>query len=125
MVKSAQELWLQLNSDRYRCDECGFVSPNHAHWYRHVRSDKHFLLSVFAEEAPRDIKLLVASFLPFVKLTSLGRLGLQAVNLAVGPRVRWITRNVIQVGDPEDPPFRTVYLGVHSGNNLRSLAYVL
>ena len=125
MVKSAQELWLDLNQGKYKCPECGYQSPNHAHWYRHVRSDKHFLIGHFAVLAPRDIKVLVASFLPFMKLTNLGKLGLDAVNMCVGRRVKWLNRRVIQAGAPGDPPFRTVYLGGHSARNLRSLAYVL
>ena len=125
MVKSAQEMWHDLNFDKYTCPECGFRSPNHAHWYRHVRSDKHFLLGDFAVNAPRDIKVLVASFLPFVKLTRLGQLGLDAVTMAVGRRVQWMNQRIIRLGDPANPPFRTVFLGGHSEHNLRSLAFVL
>ena len=126
MVKSAREMWIDLNQDRYKCEACDFRTPNLAHWCRHENSDKHFLMTTFRDEAPRDVKMLVASFLPFVKLTELGQLGLDAVNMVVGTPIIWLsTRRLIQRVAPGGLPARTVYLGGHSGRNLRSLAYVL
>ena len=118
-------MWIDLNHDRYRCDACDFRTPNLAHWCRHDNSDKHFLMTTFRDEAPRDIKLLVASFLPFVKLTELGQLGLDAVQMVLGPPIIWLNNRVIQRVGPGGLPVRTVYLGGHSARNLRSLAYVL
>ena len=126
MVKPAREMWIELNHDRYRCDCCGFRSPNLTHYLRHAGSDKHFLMTTFRDEAPRDIKIMVASWLPFVKLTELGQVGLDAVNMVVGTPIIWLSRRrIIQRVGPGGPPARTVYLGGHSARNLRSLAYVL
>jgi hypothetical protein len=119
-------MWVDLNHDRYKCEACNFRTPNLAHWCRHDDSVKHFLMTTFRDEAPRDIKILVASWLPFVKLTELGQVGLDAVNMVVGSPIIWLSRRrIIQRVGPGGLPARTVYLGGHSGRNLRSLAYVL
>ena len=126
MVKTARQIWIALNEDRYECPVCGFKTPNLAHFRRHLASDKHFLMTDFRDNCPRDLKVLVASFLPFMKLTHLGQLGLDAVCMAVGPPIVWLDqRRIIQRVDPEGLPVRTVYLGGHRDGNLRSLAYVL
>ena len=36
MVKTSRELWIELNEDRYECPECGFRTPNLAHFRRHL-----------------------------------------------------------------------------------------
>ncbi len=127
MVKTNREIWIELNEDRYECPACGFRTPNLAHFRRHLASDKHWLMTEFREECPRDLKIVVASFLPFVKLTNLGQLGLDAVTCAVGPPIVWLThpRRIIQKVDPAGPLARGAYLGGRSGRNLRSLAFVL
>ena len=127
MVKTSRQVWLELNNDRYECSVCGFTSPNLSHFKRHLKSDKHWLMTQFRMECPRDLKVMVASFLPFVKLTDLGQLGLDAVTMAIGPPIVWLDkpRRVIQRVDPVGLPARTVYLGGHSRRNLRSLAFVL
>ena len=126
-MKTSREIWIALNENRYECPVCKFRTPNLAHFRRHLNSDKHWLMTVFAPECPRDLKILVASFLPFVKLTHLGQLGLDAVAMAVGPPIIWLSRTdrIIQRVGPGGLPARTVYLGGHSRRNLRSLAFVL
>ena len=126
MVKTAREVWIALNEDRYECPDCGFRSPNLAHFTRHLRSDKHWLMTEFRTQCPRDLKIVVASFLPFMKLTNLGQLGFDAVSMAVGPPIVWLEkRRIIQRVGLAGLPARTVYLGGRSGRNLRSLAFVL
>ena len=90
MVKpDAHVLWQELNARRYVCKKCRFRSSNHAHYDRHWDSSKHFLLNEFREECPNDLKILIASFLPFSKLVTLGRNGVLAVNLAWPRPRRW------------------------------------
>ena len=64
----AHVLWQQLNRNRYRCEVCRFRSYNAAHWQRHLDSAKHWLLTEFRWKCPKDLKILIASFLPPYKL---------------------------------------------------------
>ena len=121
----ADTLWQMLNKNKFACQECGYRSPNRAHWYRHVRSDKHFLLYDFAINCPRDLKILVATFLPFQKLANLGKVGLAAVNLCLPTSVHWTRRRYCAIGPSGDPPARNAVWGVAIHDNLQSLAYVL
>ena len=93
----AHVLWKELNSKRYECKVCRFRSHNKKHYERHLESNKHFLLTTFAEEAPRDIKVLVASFLPLYKLIRLPSVGKSALKLAWKrhPRYRHYPRAVL------------------------------
>jgi hypothetical protein len=81
-MKCAHVLWKELNASRYNCEVCRFRSFNKAHYARHVHCDKHFLLTHFRWNAPRDIKILVASFLPLYKIIRLRRVGPCALRLA-------------------------------------------
>ena len=72
-MKTNREIWIELNEDRYECPACGFRTPNLAHFRRHLASDKHWLMTEFREECPRDLKIVVASFLPFGHVVGLKR----------------------------------------------------
>ena len=61
-------LWQQLNRNKYRCEVCRFRSYNAAHWQRHLNSAKHWLLTEFRDDCPKDLKILIASFLPPYKI---------------------------------------------------------
>jgi hypothetical protein len=74
-MKCADVLWKELNAGRYKCAVCRFRSFNKAHYARHVHCDKHFLLTHFRWECPRDIKVLIASFLPLYKIIKLSSVG--------------------------------------------------
>ena len=67
-TKPAHILWQELNRSKYQCKCCKFRSFNAAHYIRHLQSSKHFLLTEFASECPRDLKILIASFLPVYKI---------------------------------------------------------
>ena len=67
-MKPAHELWQELNKSKYVCETCKFRSFNRAHFTRHYVSNKHFLLTEFAKDCPRDLKILIASFLPVYKI---------------------------------------------------------
>ena len=131
MVKPAAQLWWDLNRQKYKCEVCDFCTANKTHWERHKASLKHFLLAELRPQCPRDCKIVIASFLPFTQLTKLGQLGLDAVQYAVKDRIQWYEHNQIYLVDkftltaPEDPPSRTVYLGVRRGHNLQSLTFVI
>jgi hypothetical protein len=133
MDKRADTLWRLLNASRYECKICRFKSFNKAHWRRHFDSDKHFLLTTFRDECPRDLKIMVASFLPLRKLIRLEHVGRLALTHAWQRplRYRYLPRMVLPhlfCGRPQlvgDLPVRTaggVILGAYSGRNL---AYVL
>ena len=70
-LEPAHVLWQQLNQNKYQCDTCKFRSFNAAHYIRHINSAKHFLLTTFATECPRDLKILIESFLPLFKIFKL------------------------------------------------------
>ena len=131
MVKPAPQLWLELNRTKYQCKACGYTTANKTHWERHKTSLKHFLLAELSPRCPRDCKIVIASFLPFTHLTKLGRIGIDAVKYAVKPTIKWYDHRQIYmykkftVRAPEDPPSRTVFLGVRRGHNLRSLAFAV
>ena len=131
MVKSAAEMWWDLNRTKYKCTACDFCTANRTHWKRHKASLKHFLLAELRPQCPRDCKIVIASFLPFPLLTKLGQLGLDAVQYAVKDQIHWYEHNQIYLMnkftlmDPEDPPSRTVYVGVRRGHNLQSLTFVV
>ena len=131
MVKPAAQLWWDLNRQKYKCEACDFCTANRTHWDRHKASLKHFLLAELRLQCPRDCKIVIASFLPFTQLTKLGQLGLDAVQYAVKDRIQWYEHNQIYLVDkftltaPEDPPSRTVYVGVRRGHTLQSLTFVV
>ena len=67
-MKPAHVLWQELNRNKWKCPICKFRSFNKAHYDRHLISSKHFLLTEFATQCPRDLKILIASFLPVYKI---------------------------------------------------------
>ena len=81
-MKPAHVLWQQLNHTRFSCAVCEFKSFNRAHYARHTESDKHFLLTEFRSYVPRDIRILIASFLPIYKIIRLKCIGYDALKLA-------------------------------------------
>ena len=81
-TRPAHVLWQEMNRNKYVCQECKFRSFNAAHYMRHLKSSKHFLLTEFARDCPTDLKILIASFLPVYKLFRLpGRIGRSALRL--------------------------------------------
>lgn len=78
----ARQLWTQLNATKYHCPVCRFKTFNKTHFGRHLESDKHFLLTVIREEAPRDVKVVIGSFLPVCIIIRLGAVGRSALKLA-------------------------------------------
>ena len=67
-MRPAHILWKELNTDRYRCDVCGYKTHNRAMFSRHLKSSRHFLMTMFREECPYDLKVLTLSFLPVWKI---------------------------------------------------------
>ena len=130
MVKTASQLWLDLNREKYTCAKCGFRTANKTHWERHCRSARHFFHTEIQPKCPRDCKIVIASFLPFTKLTQLGQLGLDAVQYATQAQIEWYDHRQIHLirkfrAVPVDPRARTVFLGVRRGRNLQSLTFVI
>ena len=132
MVKTAAEMWWDLNRQKYKCEACDFCTANRTHWERHKASLKHFLLAELRPNCPRDCKIVIASFLPFTQLTKLGQIGIDAVQYALTDRIKWYNHNQIYLVNkkyfkvvPGDPPSQTVYLGVRRGHTLQSLTFVV
>ena len=67
----AHIMWRRLNNERYVCSTCKYKTYNLAHYKRHIESSKHFLLTDLRFECPRDLKILIASFLPIYKIHKL------------------------------------------------------
>ena len=119
MVKSAPELWNEMNASKYHCEQCDYCTPNRAHWKRHKDSVKHFLMADLAEQCPTDMKVVIASFLPLRQLTNLGRNGVNALTYA---QPRLCLNGVISF---VDPPVRTVFLGNRRVHTPQTLAFVV
>lgn len=81
-MKPAHELWRELNRNRYECHVCRFRSFNRAHYVRHMDCAKHFLMTEFKSNCPRDLRILIASFLPLYKVIRLKHIGPYALQLA-------------------------------------------
>ena len=99
MVMKASLIWRRENRSKYYCKCCNYRSHNRAIYTRHENTMSHWLKCEFAK-APRDIKMLVASFLPFSKITRCGQLAIDAFNYKL------IARNAtwrLTAAAPEDP----------------------
>ena len=92
-MKPAGELWQELNKNKYNCPVCCFNSFNRAHYLRHRNSSKHFLLTEFKSQCPRDIRILIASFLPLYKVIRLKQIGPYALKLAWRQPARYNLRH--------------------------------
>jgi hypothetical protein len=112
-MKPANILWQELNKNRYNCPVCCFNSFNRAHYLRHNDSSKHFLLTDFKSNCPRDIRILIASFLPLYKVIRLKHIGPYALRLAWRQPARYehcpLVVPSLTFGDQPivSPPFRT------------------
>lgn len=76
----ARKIWRRENAAKYQCPVCNYKTHNKSLYTRHLGSTYHFMLSVFAKQAPRDIKVVVASFLPYYQICLLGRLAIDSLN---------------------------------------------
>ena len=102
MVMKASLIWRLENRSRYHCKCCNYKSHNRAIFTRHENTTSHWLMSEFAK-APRDIKMLVASFLPFSKINRCGQLAIDAFNHKLAARnATWRLRGVAPV-NPHAP----------------------
>ena len=78
----ATALWRISNRDRWVCSRCNFSTYSKSHYFRHLTSDKHFLLTEFHDCCPRELRIVIASFLPFYLLSDLKCIGPAALKLA-------------------------------------------
>ena len=81
----ASHIWRLENRRKYYCPCCNYHSHNRAIFSRHENTISHWLCKEFAS-APRDIKMVVASFLPFSKINRCGMLAIDAFNLKLAAR---------------------------------------
>ena len=85
----ARKIWALENRKRYVCKSCGYQTHNRCLFVRHKLTLKHWLLDVFSKQAPRDIKVMVASFLPYYKIKYCGKLARDAFNMKLPPNSMW------------------------------------
>ena len=118
MVKTARELWLQLNENKFECTACNYSGHNGAHWKRHIESTKHFLLHDFGLFAPMDVKVVVASFLPLGTIVTLD------------DKIAWATLKRLyptrEIFKPSTNLLsRSAFLGGRKSRNSQTQAFVL
>ena len=104
MVMGAAKMWMLANGSRYECKVCDYKSHNKSIYCRHVNTLSHWLCSDFAQYAPRDIKIVVASFLPLRKLDLCGKIRVMAFNYNLPLGHPWR----MKVMAPVNPLARTV-----------------
>ena len=74
---SADLIWKQVNAHKYKCNCCNYNTHNKALFKRHETTTNHFLrTTVFY--GPRDIKVVIASFLPYYKIQYCGKIARHA-----------------------------------------------
>ena len=96
----ARTIWKLENRKRYECKTCKYHTHNKSHMRRHLESKSHFLLHDFGRFAPRDICLVVASFLDFRDIHKLGQLCADALNYRRPEGCVWRFTRVEGPGDP-------------------------
>ena len=69
----ARMIWKKANAHRYICKICNYKTHNKTLYNRHLNTTNHWLRTkVFS--APRDIKIVIASFLPYYKIVKCGKI---------------------------------------------------
>ena len=114
----ARQIWALENRKRYVCKHCSYRTHNRAIFERHKGTTKHWLRAEFAVEAPRDIRVLVASFLPYYKIRKCGRIAADAFNMKIPKDSIWRIR-----GDPEDPHAQTCAAVIRLIHNSQTPVY--
>ena len=104
MVMCARLIWRRENNKRFTCATCGFCTHNKSHHHRHLQSTSHFLKTVVGD-APRDIKVVIASFLCYRTIHTLGSIAAAALNYRFGHGEGfWVFRQWA-LGDPLSQTF--------------------
>ena len=98
MVINAQKIWRRENEHRFTCPACAFSTHNKSHYRRHMESTSHFLKTVVAR-GPRDIKVVIASFLSYRTIYVLGDIAAAAFNYRNEEEGFWVFRQWA-LGDP-------------------------
>ena len=117
---SARKIWKLENKRRHECKTCGYSTHNKSHMKRHLESTTHFLLHEYAPNAPRDINLVVASFLEFHEIQLLGKLCADALNYRRPEGCVW---RFTQLSGPGGPLSRIFVSGVHRVHKRRTLVF--
>ena len=118
MVMCAHLIWKLANKQRYHCKCCDYFTHNKALFTRHSATITHWLHDVFAQ-APRDIKIIVASFLPYRKIRKCGKVVIDAFNYMLPNHSVWKIKSM----DPANPPFQNDVVVVNLVRNSRNRVY--
>ena len=122
MVKLlASKIWRFENAFRFTCPICDYNTHNKTLFRRHQDSTRHFLLTEFAYQAPREIKMLVATFLPFDRIYLLGKIAVDALNFKRPKWASWFFTGV----DPANLLSQTASVRVRLKHTKRNQASVL
>ena len=115
----ARTIWENENKRKYFCASCQYATYNKALFRRHNNTLSHWLNHVFAKTAPRDIKIVVASFLPYWKIKYCGKLTAHAYNYALPKGSRWKIKSMV----PASPPVHNDVVVVHLIHNSQTQVY--
>ena len=115
----ARLIWRHENKNKHHCPYCDYSSYNKTIYCRHKGTIKHWLHAVFAQQAPRDIKIVVASFLPFHKIRYLGKMTIDALNYGIPDGSMW----KVKAMDPGDPHAQNDVVKVHLTHNSRTQVF--
>ena len=119
MVMTARTIWKHENKRKYHCPYCDYSTHNKALFRRHSQTRSHWLHHFFAKQAPRDIKIVVASFLPYWKIRYCGQLTLDAYNYALPEGSNWKIKSM----DPVNLHAQTGVVLVHLTHNSQTQVY--
>lgn len=95
------EKWKRDNWNRYECKSCGMRTHHKSKYERHIKTTKHFLYDTI-QNAPKDLKILVAQFLPMRSLRKMDYKTLEQIIY-----LKLIASPLSQICVEEDQPTRT------------------
>lgn len=120
--REVKQLWYDLNVNKFRCPICNIRCARNNVWLRHCDTQKHFLLTTFRLQCPRELKILTASFLPLSQVIHLGAVGLLALETNMRHNFTYKKSFVIS---SEGPHVRTAYVRGRTADTWRILPLVI
>lgn len=122
--REVRQLWYDLNVNKFKCPICNIRCARKNVWLRHCDTQKHFLLTTFRNQCPRDLKILTASFLPLASILELGSVGLLALDTNMRHNFTYNKRKSIVISS-EGPHARTAYVRGRTADTWRILPLVI
>ena len=88
VMMKASEIWKNENAKKYSCPLCGYCTHNKSLFKRHTRTINHWLRTEIFH-APRDLKMLIATYLPFRDIKYCGDIMIDACNYKLPKSYCW------------------------------------